>query len=171
MPYKPHPPGRKKFWTAEKLMDGLTMAGGNVTEACRMLVQKYNHSIGRSTLYNAIRDSEEVREHFKQCQGITFDIAWNGVTVRSGAGNPRDQRLVVQRLGAAHGLPNTQRVEVTGADGQPVQHQHEVVADGEQSIRKRLSAVADDDLADLLKAVKVFNGTGTPGANSTSRSA
>lgn len=133
------------------------MAGGNVSEACEMLRQKYGHKVGRYTVYNAIRDNPKVKETFDQCQGATFDVCYRGMVKRAEKGNARDQRILFGRLAASHGgLPNTQKIELTGADGKPVQH--EVIANGE-STRQLISKLSDEDLDAYLAAVRIINGT------------
>lgn len=160
-PYQPQAPGKKKFWTDDKIIDGLKMANGNVSEACVMLRQKYNHKIGRSTVYDAITASPAVHDVWVQAEGQLYDVCRFGITKRAEAGNPRDQRLVFGKLSKKHGgdEPAPSHVIVTGPDGKPVQHQHEVIADGEFSWRKRIAALDDDALAELLKAVQIINGT------------
>lgn len=169
-PYQPIPPGKPKFWTDDKIMDGLTMSGGNVSEACRLLRQKYNRKIGRSTVYEVMNNSPQVKNHAEQCAGIAFDICFGGVFERAQKGNPRDQRLLFQKLAGKHGMSSPQKIELTGADGLPIQHQ-EVVADGEQATRTRIAALADDEIANLLIAVKIINGRGHPTTDSSQSAA
>lgn len=163
------PPGKRRFWSDAKIIDGLEMGCGNVSEACRMMIQKYNHKCSRSTVYNAINANPAVREHWKQCEGILFDVSFKGVTARAQAGNPRDQRIIVSKLGVRHGMPAATAItrgEQSGPDGTPGAPKHqEVIADGEALLRKRIESLDDDEVAELLRAVKVINGTGNPGAN------
>lgn len=126
-----------------------------MSDACRYLSLKYNRSMARSTIYYAMENDPTLREVAKQCEGVTFDVCYRGIVERAESGNARDQRILFNRLAPNHGLSSVQKIELTGADGKPVQH--EVIANGDtKSLIRRLS---DEELDDLLLAVKIVNGT------------
>lgn len=138
------------------MIDGLKMANGNVSDACNILRQKYNHPIGRSTLYNAIKANPVLAEIRLQAEGQVYDVCDFGVTGRAQAGNPRDQRLVWGKLYSKHGGDEpAQKIEVSGPDGTPVQHQHEIDADGGLS-SEQIAALTDAELATLLAAERIL---------------
>lgn len=129
-----------------------------MSDACQLMNQKWGRPIGRSTIYNALRDDTIVREMAKQCAGVTFDICYRGMLRRAEDGNARDQRILFNRLAHDHGMPAQQRVEISGvADGPPIKY--EAVGDAENLSNKQILALlSDDDLAAYLIAVKVING-------------
>lgn len=154
------------------------MANGNVTDAVKILRQKWNRKIGRKTIYDMMKLHPDLQEVRFQAEGVSFDVSDFGVKGRVEKGVARDQRLVWAKLYSKHGASGDapQRIEITGADGQPVQHEHEVHADGGLS-KAQIAALDREELRILLAAERLkyakrvataiaAAGTTTGGANS-----
>lgn len=125
-----------------------------MSDACRFLSQKWNHSIGRSTIYDALQSDPALKALAKQCEGVTFDVCYRGMAERAEQGSARDQRILFTRLAQNHGIASAQKIEITGADGKPVQH--EVIANGELS-NDQIDDLSDADLDILIAAERIKN--------------
>jgi hypothetical protein len=158
------PPIQQRFWTKDKLADCLVMGGGRIADACRIGAQKYGHKLVRSTFYAAFKTWPDLGEVGMEIRDTHCDNFEKSMVDRAYAGSARDQRFLWSKYKPVYGQPYNRgaiappkKIELTGADGAPVQHQ-EVIADGEVSLRKHLRTLPFDEIVQLLGAVKVANG-------------
>lgn len=154
------PPIKQKVWTDDKIIEAMRACGALPTDCARYLTRVYNRKCVRSTITAAIRESERVKQVAEECQGVAYEIAYAGVFERAQQGNPRDQRLLLAKLAPKFMGPQTQKIELTGADGKPVEiHSTKEAADGAPPTQQQLRDLSDEELDKLILAAQVLHGT------------
>jgi hypothetical protein len=115
-------PIRRPFWTLEKVKPVLIATAGSAAETARRLAKAYGRKCSRQTVWRLIQDNPELQRILQEVDEATLDIAER--TIRDGvlAGDKDATRFFLMTKGKDRGW--TKRVESTGANGGPQQHEH-----------------------------------------------
>ncbi len=141
------PPLFQKFWTEEKILEGIVHGQGIPAEICRWLALRHNRPASKSMFFAWLRSSQHLRDKMQECRSTLFDVCMIGIAARASNGMQSDQRFLAGKLGPEFGWFIKQKDD-NATDGRAALQQ-EAAADGELT-DEQIKLLTTDELRKLI---------------------
>jgi len=113
---------RPKFWTDDRIKQGLRASGNNLSKAAKWLSRTYGISCTRKTVDRALMDNPELRAYAEEIDAQHFDNARQTIINHAEIGNLPAATLFCKYEGHKHGYPPPRSTQRSGSHGGSTEH-------------------------------------------------
>jgi phage terminase small subunit len=158
---QPSKPGRRPFWTQERVLPALQEADRIFADAARILSDAYDRPCVRQTVSALVRRSPELQKVCEDAQAAVLDECYAGRVAKARSGNDHAQEYLLNHLDPRFRA----RHEVSGPRGGPIEVQVCEIEDErpgdavvEGIVEEMLSPNEKAELANIARHVDAVGG-------------